>query len=424
MTSAAREYSDMQKRKTVKWFVARGSPIPTPQDNEALVQGRNNAEELKRAQRRHKDCNRRECETSDVAAVPVSLHPLYADDQISPEKPSFVVGAATAILTRKHLHEQFASMCWIALARQRVHDRLARVAKRLESAHTVARRSVRGDPTTLLALVTMPSFIPATASAPALASAEAPTPSTVTVQFPLKQLKCPFEFRQKDYGPSALPEHPFASRVPPENVAALPCGASQVVEALSEKPPIQLQEVKQPLVTLETYSLYEFAFSKFTTGEGLVQGTQLQVVSNGQFCSPNDPINYQHQVETYNKPADYCRRGVVDGPTPAMLASPDPEDELSDSDHEDAGELPQVCLESLESLASAFLPPFNNAKGKPTTSPATSPATDVLAHGMLTQSNGIARQLDNAVALQRRQHAQQWRSSIVDSLPLPLRTTF
>lgn len=495
----ARQYSDQERKKTLKWFVSRGEPIPTKKEVSEIYDEREGFSAIRAALQRDVDRRRAVTELGKFAEVPINEHPGFSAEAANLSAPQFNVTAASGIESRRRLHDTFSSLCWTILVRQRVEARLARLsAKRAETmapaispqliapqtkSQTGAALSERPPPkegqpgprsrrhksaqpvpvdaAARLCFLEMQSLVPdsegekpppshrtkssAASNSTAQFFPEAPSTTAVEVLKP-KELRTPFEFKIKDYKLQKFTEHPFAACDPPEVIAQLPAGPREVTEANSHAPIPLLTNFTPPVVTMETFPMLEFPFMRTDPKRRLIQGTAAQPVTNCGFKEPFITPDHGQQIPSIHFCIGLATKQVFRDPLPKPLRQANPDDQLSDSDDENA-ELRPRHPTSLVDLAATFLPPFRVAR--PTTqhqSPQHSQqghsasqagvgstvgqqqvekvAPDHILEFTPNPIHSMANEKTNRSAAGRRAQCEEWRQQTAKTLPQHLQLQF
>jgi hypothetical protein len=402
----ARKYQETEQSKSLRWFPAVGDDIPTDQDVTREAQLRQASLDAEAAARR--DAERRTEVPAFAKHAPVHAdeHPgfgLPADELAAQRPTTFAAAAAETVETKKHLHKTFTSGLWLMLARIRAERRLQRMAeaqrmrqasaqaakdaekgKALSSAasRTSAKTAANVDEAGGLArttynldidnisLLTLPALPPqgSTDAAPgsggsgglaALLAEEKPTTADAEVLLE-REMKVPFEFKQRHYTRFKFTEHHFATCDPEDAPPNFPAGTAEAVEADADATVPALSNFSQPLVTLERFPGFDFAFERTLPHEGIVVGHAPQPVSNGGFLDPQLPVDYGQAAPSAARPVDAVRCAAITNPLPAPLKKPDEADDVSDDEDEDDDvALPKPS--SLTSIAANFLPAFPSA---------------------------------------------------------------
>lgn len=454
LVATAREYSDREKLKAVKWFPARGTPIPTDTELEALEAAR--VKELKKMdrERREADRNRRIVEVGHLATVPCSQHPLYLpsadevpqDSDRTPTKativegsgegqavsgtpaqaptapkrdqPVFETSAAEGLQGRQLLQQRFLVCCFNAMLRARAEARLSKVlqvknsaksdASKFGAAQTkqqkaAARAELAATLPASLVLLDLPSCLPFSESSHynnSGAASEEPS-STKVEQFKEKPLRAPFAFKQKDYTQLKFSEHHYANADLPENIAPLPAGLWEVAEPPAAPIVTTVQRATahfvQPIVTLETLKAHPFPFSRTDPTANLIVGTEPQTVTDGAFQLGPDRVQHGQQIPSRCLHSDFATSKTLKGPLPKVIRSKRPEDSLSDSDDEGV-ELPSLHPGGLAEIAS-WLPAFtggsqaqggNGAASAASNNPLSTPANLTVETDLAATTSSLA----------------------------------
>lgn len=393
----ARAYADTEQRKTLRWFVATGDPIPTSSDVERVQNERAAGAEVAAADVRRTDRSRTAAVHAPFATIPATEHPAF---QSEPDAaPTFAVDAASGVERKKELHGTFTSACWLILARARVERRLQRLAA-AQRAHaqqqhvdptsaaataakganlraqkqTDTRASSKGDGLLgelgNITLLSLPMTVPGGHSrGPGARSggggsaskgqeaADAPVRSTADLEtFDAKELKTPFEFRLKDYGRVRFSDHHFSNCDPPEVIANLPAGVAEVAELNADSKVPRVEHFVQPVVTLETYPMNDFPYFRTLPQKNLVRGTQPQPVTDGGFKAPFFRAGFGHEVPSEAAHYDAAQVVMCRQPLPPPMQRRDEADDLSDD--EDEGAMPINPPTSLVDVATKLFPPM------------------------------------------------------------------
>ena len=429
----ARAYAETESKKSLRWFVSLGEPVPTDGDVSDMHTARQRRHDDAAAEMREVDRRRGVPQREPYAEVPVEKHPAFAPPEAAEQfkQPPFTIAAAAGIQRKRQLHENFSTVCWTLLARMRVENRLGKLlAAQTERASAPqgggtlaphaptekrgkaapggrkggdAGAAKHADPSGAgggglglganepnVTLLSMPSLTPpptgtasvavastgtgaaSGAAAAASASGEAPTSTTGMEAYRAKELKVPFEFKLKDYGRLKLPEHPLATCDPPEVPPNLPAGPAEVTELDADRTIPAVAHFQQPLVTLETFPLYGFPFKRTVVDSTkLVRGSRPQHVDDGGCVAAHQEWDYSQRLPSQHRPYDPVMRDLVQAPLPKPLAKMAAEDHLSDDDEED--ELGSAVPTSFLDVVTSWMPPLARQAQQPQRNAATPP---------------------------------------------------
>ena len=358
LTAAAQRYHDLQKLKQVKWFVARGQPLPTDDDKLQLFAEREGRLETNKRMQMNDDSSRRVAQTSNDVIVPVSKHPLYESEEraLQRSKPSFAVPAASGIEGRMWLQQQFSHLCKIVLLRRRFSARYQK-ALLAQKGVSVATKRFTGDPAVVL--MELPSILPA-AESMSSSNSKQDAPSTSQIEiFAVKQLYTAFEYKLKGYMRQQFADHHFSNSDVSVDVPPLPAGPLETAEVAETV--VAIEHFVQPLVTLETFAMPQCGYVDSTRfqGNSAVIGSHAQPVT----CAGSQPPHFSSDF-CHAQPSQHCSKTfrlatVQFQPLPLPLTAKRSVDELSDSDDDNDVGLP--VFQNVQDVA-AWLP--RPVKGK------------------------------------------------------------
>jgi hypothetical protein len=394
-----RAFTDEEKKKTVKWFVAHGRPLPTANEIATLMEDREQRLESKQRDQRAADRQRLAPAKESTPIVSFSKHPLYMTQQDA-AAPVFATVALTGIAGRMRMATALDTLCRTTLLRLRVERRLARAAKVLKSGDKLQSFVA----TSQLSLLSVTSFLPSGEGAFALSNLGRPEPSPALLDvFEPMELKAPLEFKLKAYTTLRFAEHPYSNIDNDEaGIRVLPAGVDEVPEVPSAVP--QVEHFVQPLVTLETFPVQPFAWVAAAPWDAVVLGRAQQRVGDGGVKPRHFHVNYGHSTPSVHRHVDVVSELLTVQPLPKPLRERLAEDELSDDDGEET-QLPQTHPACLAAVAD-WLPSTDASTISPRPAAPSFPTVQ-----------GIGKCTINGDFVQSQSHLGDWLCEVTEDIP-------
>ena len=399
-----RHFSEEEKKKAVKWFVAHGKPLPTDSEIAALLEERQQRIDGKMRDARAADRQRLVAVKETTPLIAFTKHPLYMSQEAAALEPApnFSTVALNGITGRIRMASSLDTLCRTVLLRLRVERRLQRATKMLKQSSDKL-QSV--SETSQLSLVELVSFLPSSDGNFELGNLPRPEPSPAQLDvFDLKEMKVPFEYKLKAYTTLKFAEHHFSNADGDEFVRVLAAGVDEVPEQPTIVP--QIDHFVQPLVTLETFPMQPFSWVRTTPWEGVILGRAPQQLSDGGIKPRHVEVNYSHITLSLNKHLDVVREQLMVMPLPAPIREPQADDELSDDDGEES-ELPTCHPAGLSAIAD-WLP-----KSDQPLSPRSAPSASTVFPTVQTIGNCNV----NSDFTSSQKHLASWLDEVTEELP-------
>jgi hypothetical protein len=395
-------FSEEEKKKAVKWFVAHGKPLPTDEEVAALLDDRQQRLAAKLRDQRAADRQRLVPAKETTPIVAFTKHPLYMPPHDAPV-PVFSTVALNGISGRMRMATALDTLCRTVLLRLRVERRLQRAAKMLKASDKLQSFVEASQ----LSLVDVVSFLPSGEGTFALTNLPRPEPSPAQLDvFDVKELKVPLEYKRKAYTTLRFAEHPYSNIDGDDSsIRVLPAGIDEVPEVPVVVP--QVDHFVQPLVTLEMFPTQPFSWVGVSPWDGVILGKAPQRISDGGAKPRHIDVNYAHITASLHRHVDVVREQLTVWPLPPPLREPQAEDELSDDDGEEAA-LPSTHPSGLAAIAD-WLPRQEAAL----VSPRVTAASTVQIPTVQT----IGRCTVNADFTTSQQQLADWLSEVTEELP-------
>lgn len=340
IVSAAEGYIAEQKLKSVKWFTCHGLALPTDDDIATLITKREADKAAVERNRREQDRKRTlNAAGEGCAAVPRTSHPLHSAD--TDHQPNYAALPANGLSGRRAAFAHIERLCRIVMLRNRLDTRLQRINKAMRQGAASDLSSSVELPR--LKLLDLPLLHGSSESFESNTATFKEAPSVAELRlFSRKELRVPFEFKNKGYTPLRFSDHPFANADLPEEAPVLFAGAEEVPAGCTEgqqkssSGPLvpAVDHFVQPIVTLETFPMPAFAYATHLPWQHTIQSQFPQRITDGGFRPPHVSSSKSRLSSTQILHCDPMANEVFRRPLPQLLTAPKEEDQMSDDDEE------------------------------------------------------------------------------------------